>query len=1783
MVKGHDDAPKPNTQGIWKRKSDGAETSNPFSILASSSGANIEDSQNVRNVEKSGREANEESNDEDINHVFDESTQFVAMSEFNAALYIEDMFHRSKDINISMREFSEFATNIEVEDVNCTDFMKVVADIWKMDINCYTMFKIVKRLRLMKKPLRTLLHDHGNIHNRVVNLRLELDKVEKALDRDPSLTNLYKEEAVYLAAFTQTKLDEQRFLKQKAKIDWLHKGDSNTAYFHHLVKPKGNRSHIDCILGLVFVFHKGNVVPNVFMQHYINFIRQGRKVHPLTQERIFMKRSSQDKADKMVRIVLGDEIRLAIFGIAIDKSLGLDGYTSLFFKKAWDIIGGDVFREDGDFTYHHKCSKLKIVNICFVDGLLLFARSDVHSTKIIMEALEEFKEVSGLVPSISKSAIFMCNVPENVKASILHLMPFERRSLDIKYLGVSLISSRLLYKDCKVLIERVRKHIEDWKNKWLSFVGIVQLVKSVLSSMHLYWASVFILPACIIHDPEKLMNGFFVVPRPHVWYKLGNRTTDSIWFNTWDVLCPSIHLVTPRAMSRAGYNRREKIADVVNESAWSWPVTCGLTADDLSVVASMIGNPLMLDSYKSTMCTDSWGRSSYARAMIEIDAENARNKGKKQVVVKQKPNIAFKQAPKLNTQGIWKRKSDDAETSNPFSVLASSSGANIEDSQNVRNVEKSGRAENEESNDEDIEHVLDDSTRFEKWASDSRFCTKGSRIILGWNDDAVDVAVLTLVNLRLELDEVQKALDRDPSSTNLHEEEAVYLAAFTHAKLDEQRFLNQKAIIDWLHESDSNTAYFHHLVKPKGRYQKAYDTVSWKFLENILWDFGFHPHMVQWIMACVTRTSFSININEDLHSYFCGKWGLHQGDPMYPYLFTLIMKILTLIVKRKVQEDGDFTYHHKCSKFKIVNICFVDGLLLFARGHVHSNKIIMEALEEFKEVLGLVPSISKSTIFMCNVSDSVKASILHLMPFERGSLPIKESATCEICFIIYAFVLGVSVHSPGMYYLLSREAYEWFFVVPRLRDELDEAQKAIILTRLIMSLEMKWLFMCKPLMMPRFMEKDFLSKKAKIEWLDVGDSNSAYFHKSIKSHNQRSHIKVITNSDNVQVTGNQIQNVFISHYNAFLGTQAACDELDSEDLFHKKVSDLANKNMTKPITNEKIKRAMFGIEDDKAPGPDGFTFVFFKKGWDVVGQDIYRAVRDFFDNGKLLKEVNHTFLALIPKVTTPLKVKDYNRPISCCNVIYKCISNILTNRIIEGIKEVVSDNQSAFVLGRRISDNILITQELMHNYHCDRGPPRYTFKVDIQKAYDTVDWCFLERILTCFGFHPNMIKWIMACVTSTSFSISINGDVHGFIKVRLSDSFRFHKNCEELNIINVFFTDDLFLFSRGDVNSAKVIMNSLDEFKAVSGLVPSIPKSTAYFCNVLNHVKIGILNIIPFSEGDLPVKYIGVPLISSRLLNKDCIIYDIQQLIHAFLWCNGEIKRGKAKVAWEEICLTKSEGGLGLRSIEIFNLALMTTHIWNIISNKESFCVGWIHTYKLRGRALWDIQPKVKLAWEALRPRDVEVVWHKTVWFSHCIPRYAFHLWLVMRRSLKTQDRLCPWDVAPSTDLSTLTCAFCKNQMDTHEHLFFECDYAAEVWSLVRGYAEMDTVQPVLKDIMLWFQPMGLRRTFQVMDVADISGISLSWNDIVAWLLPISKQNMVTTIVGRLLVAVSSYVVWQERDNRIHGKGARNADDVVRLIIDMVHLKLASIPFKRSMRVEQLRRIWKITSVQMDT
>ncbi|GKE47930.1 putative reverse transcriptase domain, reverse transcriptase zinc-binding domain protein, partial [Tanacetum coccineum] len=139
--------------------------------------------------------------------------------------------------------------------------------------------------------------------------------------------------------------------------------------------------------------------------------------------------------------------------------------------------------------------------------------------------------------------------------------------------------------------------------------------------------------------------------------------------------------------------------------------------------------------------------------------------------------------------------------------------------------------------------------------------------------------------------------------------------------------------------------------------------------------------MISWIMECVTTTSYSISINGSLHGYFQGKRGLRQGDPLSPYLFTLVMEILTLMLQRRVVESGEFGYHRYCSKLDLINLCFADDLFLFAYGDVQSVSVIRDGLEEFKNASGLTPSLPKSTAYFCNVLNHIKISILQVLPF----------------------------------------------------------------------------------------------------------------------------------------------------------------------------------------------------------------------------------------------------------------------------------------------------------------------------------------------------------------------------------------------------------------------------------------------------------------------------------------------------------------------------------------------------------------------------------------------------------------------------------------------------------------------------------------------------------------------------------------------------------------------------------------------------------------------------------
>ncbi|KAL4557252.1 hypothetical protein LXL04_035425 [Taraxacum kok-saghyz] len=475
-----------------------------------------------------------------------------------------------------------------------------------------------------------------------------------------------------------------------------------------------------------------------------------------------------------------------------------------------------------------------------------------------------------------------------------------------------------------------------------------------------------------------------------------------------------------------------------------------------------------------------------------------------------------------------------------------------------------------------------------------------------------------------------------------------------------------------------------------------------------------------------------------------------------------------------------------------------------------------------------------------------------------------------------------------------------------------------------------------------------------------------------------------------------------------------------------------------------------------------------------------------------------------------------------------------------------------------------------------------------------------------------------------------------------------------------------------------------------------MPKSSIFFSNVSIPLRNQICAILPFVVGTLPVRYLGVPLVESRILIRDCkvlvdkvkarvldwknkylsyagrlqlinsvlmsmqvywcsvfllpksTIYDIEKVLRDFLWNGGNFKRGGSKVAWAEVCKPKNEGGLGIRGVKTWNLALLTNQIWRLFNCKESLWVAWVHTHHLKGRSFWhvdsvdlegsgwtnmldardllkqhiwsmigngdstnawfdswhlvgplasfisraDIEAEFTLktkvkdlvadyhwqwppawmdrypllllqgppvlqqsqvdkvvwrgeegeiksysvsqVWRDIRETGESIAWHKVVWFKANIPGHAFILWLAIRARLQTQDRMAVW-----SGQRVLLCPFCKNQPDSHMHLFFDCMFPLQVWSEVKIRA----------------------------------GINIPHNQIgtiIDFLQPRSSVQHIQVDVERLVFAATIYMIWKERNGRIHSSHSRPKEDIINDICDVVRLRLVGLRWRFSDAAEKI-------------
>ncbi|KAG7569427.1 Reverse transcriptase domain [Arabidopsis thaliana x Arabidopsis arenosa] len=423
-------------------------------------------------------------------------------------------------------------------------------------------------------------------------------------------------------------------------------------------------------------------------------------------------------------------------------------------------------------------------------------------------------------------------------------------------------------------------------------------------------------------------------------------------------------------------------------------------------------------------------------------------------------------------------------------------------------------------------------------------------------------------------------------------------------------------------------------------------------------------------------------------------------------------------------------------------------------------------------------------------------------------------------------------------------------------------------------------------------EEIFWRQKSSEKWLLDGDKNTSYFHATVKSKRIRNALNVLLDENGIEHTLNREKGQIASaFFEKLFKSSSPCSVNALLAGFQPRVSASMNAALIKEVTEQEIYKAVFSIDSESAPGPDGFTALFFKKYWTVVKDQVISEVTGFFKTGIIPEEWNHTHLCLIPKIPNPNKMTDV-RPISLCSVLYKIVSKIISARLKVFLPLIVSPTQSAYVEERSVSDNILIAHEIMHSLRTNEKMSKdfMAFKTDMSKAFDRVEWSFLEGILIALGFDKKWISWIMGCVTSVTYSVLINGQPYGFIKpergIRQGDPlspFLFVLCTEALihllnqakqegkvvgiqfnnagpSINHLLFADDTLLMCKASKEECEEILLCLAKYEKLSGQMINLDKSAITFgANVQSDIKkwIQLKSGIKVEGGT--GKYLGLP------------------------------------------------------------------------------------------------------------------------------------------------------------------------------------------------------------------------------------------------------------------------------------------------------------------------------------
>jgi hypothetical protein len=426
------------------------------------------------------------------------------------------------------------------------------------------------------------------------------------------------------------------------------------------------------------------------------------------------------------------------------------------------------------------------------------------------------------------------------------------------------------------------------------------------------------------------------------------------------------------------------------------------------------------------------------------------------------------------------------------------------------------------------------------------------------------------------------------------------------------------------------------------------------------------------------------------------------------------------------------------------------------------------------------------------------------------------------------------------------------------------------------------------------MQRSMWRQRSRIAWLRDGDASTRFFHSKANARRRKSYLHRIEFEGQVFTEQEEKEDALWKYFDELIGTKK--DRPHSLNFQFLGLDAINLSELDLPISSEEAKAALMEMHNDKAPGPDGFTALFFKKSWDVIVADIMRAIRAIetcrTDRMELL---NDATLILLPKSPAAAHPREF-RPISLINFFAKLVTKVFAIRLSPRMDELVSPCQNAFIKRRSIHDNFIYVQSQAKLFRQSKTPA-IMLKLDIEKAFDTVSWQFLLEVLEARGFSLHCRDLIAALLASASTKILVNGclteTIHHCRGLRQGDPLspllfdivmdslaRMIAAADNLGALQQIgcrplphrvslYADDVVIFIRPEISEFLMIKAMLQAFSEATGLHTNFAKSTftPIHCNDIDLDALSVTLGCPVAQ--FPCRYLGMPLSDRRLRKCD--------------------------------------------------------------------------------------------------------------------------------------------------------------------------------------------------------------------------------------------------------------------------------------------------------------------------